>query len=232
MRQVNRGDNGMEKYVCSICGYIYDEAEGVPGDGIGPGTVWDDVADDWVCILCAADKSAFEKEAAPVKTTEKKSVAVVDTPVNTQEMSPQELSILCTNLAEGCTKQYKPEEAALFNELADYFTASSTPAKDPAFEQLAELIEEDFNLRFEDARAAANEVGDRGALRALIWSDKVTRIMKSLVSRYQEQGEAVIEGKDVSVCTICGFIYVGNALPEVCPVCKVTNRKFEKIEGR
>lgn len=41
----------------------------------------------------------------------------------------------------------------------------------------------------------------------------------------------MFEGTGVYVCTICGFIYVGDELPEICPVCKVTNRKFEKIKG-
>ena len=43
--------------------------------------------------------------------------------------------------------------------------------------------------------------------------------------------EKPFEGTGVYVCTICGFIYVGDELPAICPVCKVTNRKFEKIKG-
>lgn len=52
----------MAKYVCSICGYVYDEAEGSPENGIAPGTKWADVADDFVCPLCGADKSVFEAQ--------------------------------------------------------------------------------------------------------------------------------------------------------------------------
>jgi rubredoxin len=52
----------MEKFVCGICGYVYDEAAGDPDNGVAPGTKWDDVSDDWVCPMCGADKSAFEKE--------------------------------------------------------------------------------------------------------------------------------------------------------------------------
>jgi hypothetical protein len=48
-----------------------------------------------------------------------------------------EISALCTNLARCCEKQYKPEEAALFNELADYFKSVSAPSEDPNFEQAA-----------------------------------------------------------------------------------------------
>lgn len=52
----------MKKYVCTVCGYIYDEAEGIPGDGIAPGTKWDDLPEDWVCPQCGAAKDAFEEQ--------------------------------------------------------------------------------------------------------------------------------------------------------------------------
>lgn len=50
----------MKQYVCSVCGYIYDEAAGIPDDGIAPGTLWDQLPEDWVCPLCGAAKSEFE----------------------------------------------------------------------------------------------------------------------------------------------------------------------------
>jgi rubredoxin len=52
----------MEKYVCAICGYVYDEAEGDPDNNIAPGTKWADVPESWVCPMCGADKSAFDKD--------------------------------------------------------------------------------------------------------------------------------------------------------------------------
>ena len=52
----------MEKYVCSVCGYIYDEAQGISEEGIAPGTKWEDLPDDWVCPLCGVSKEEFEKE--------------------------------------------------------------------------------------------------------------------------------------------------------------------------
>ena len=53
----------MDKYVCTVCGYVYDPAEGDPDNGIKPGTAFDDLPDDWVCPVCGAAKSEFEKEA-------------------------------------------------------------------------------------------------------------------------------------------------------------------------
>jgi rubredoxin len=51
----------MDKYECTICGYIYDPAKGDPTSGVKPGTAFADLPDDWVCPECGADKDAFEK---------------------------------------------------------------------------------------------------------------------------------------------------------------------------
>ena len=50
------------RYVCSICGYVYDPAEGDPDSGVPPGTSFDDVPADWVCPVCGASKENFEPE--------------------------------------------------------------------------------------------------------------------------------------------------------------------------
>lgn len=52
----------MKTYVCTICGYVYDEAAGDPENGIAPGTRWEDVPDSWVCPLCSAGKEEFEEQ--------------------------------------------------------------------------------------------------------------------------------------------------------------------------
>ncbi|OLS30382.1 MAG: Rubredoxin-2 [Candidatus Heimdallarchaeota archaeon AB_125] len=49
-----------DKWICTLCGYIYDPELGDPDAGIAPGTAWKDVPDDWVCPECGADKSDFE----------------------------------------------------------------------------------------------------------------------------------------------------------------------------
>lgn len=45
-----------KRYICVICGFIYDEAEGWPEDGIEPGTRWEDVPENWFCPDCGAGK--------------------------------------------------------------------------------------------------------------------------------------------------------------------------------
>ena len=49
----------MKKYVCDVCGHIYDPAEGDPDSGIAPGTPFEDLPDDWECPLCGVSKDQF-----------------------------------------------------------------------------------------------------------------------------------------------------------------------------
>lgn len=48
-----------KKYMCLLCGFIYEEEKGWPEDGIAPGTRWEDVPEDWCCPECSAMKSDF-----------------------------------------------------------------------------------------------------------------------------------------------------------------------------
>jgi rubredoxin len=52
----------MDKYVCTICGYVYDPEQGDPDNGVAAGTKWEDVPEDWECPVCGAPKDDFEKE--------------------------------------------------------------------------------------------------------------------------------------------------------------------------
>ena len=53
----------MDKYECTVCGYVYDPAEGDPDNGIEPGTAFEDLPDNWTCPVCGASKDQFEKQA-------------------------------------------------------------------------------------------------------------------------------------------------------------------------
>lgn len=48
------------KWECIVCGWIYDEAEGLPEEGIPPGTKWEDVPHDWVCPDCGVGREDFD----------------------------------------------------------------------------------------------------------------------------------------------------------------------------
>ena len=51
----------MVKYLCTVCGYIYDPEQGDPESKIGPGTLFEELPDDWVCPICGVSKDEFEK---------------------------------------------------------------------------------------------------------------------------------------------------------------------------
>ena len=50
----------MKRYRCNVCGYIYDPKNGDPDSGIKPGTLWEDVPNDWTCPECGVGKEDFE----------------------------------------------------------------------------------------------------------------------------------------------------------------------------
>ena len=49
----------MQKFVCNVCGYIYDPEQGAPDTGVEPGTPWEEVPADWVCPECGVGKEEF-----------------------------------------------------------------------------------------------------------------------------------------------------------------------------
>ena len=209
------------KYICQICGYVYDDAkEKVP---------FAELPDDWKCPLCGAAKSDFKPEA---NGDEKKVVTAIE-PMeeDLEKLSAGQLAALCSNLARGCEKQYKQEEADLFKQLADYFTAVVPAVNDASVEKIAKELQTDAD-NYAAVRATADANADRGAARVCVWGEKVTRMLSSLVNRYLNEGEAMLKDTNIWVCTTCGFVYIGDTPPELCPVCKVPNWKFEKIEGR
>ena len=196
-----------------------DEKEKVP---------FAELRDTWKCPLCGAVKSDFKREEEK-KAVTKTAVQAVDTDL--KELSVGQLAALCSNLARGCEKQYKTEEAGLFSQLADYFTEITTPVSDATVEKLAADLQGDIE-NYASVRATADADADRGAARVCVWGEKVTRMLSSLVNRYLKDGEAMLENTGIWVCTVCGFVYIGDDAPELCPVCKVPAWKFEKIEGR
>lgn len=209
------------KYVCQICGYVYDDAkEKVP---------FAELPDDWKCPLCGAAKSDFKPEA---NGDEKKVVTPIEPmEADFEKLSAGQLAALCSNLARGCEKQYKQEEAGLFKQLADYFTAVVPAVNDASVEKLAKELQTDAD-NYAAVRATADANADRGAARVCVWGEKVTRMLSSLVNRYLNEGEAMLKDTNIWVCTTCGFVYIGDTPPQLCPVCKVPDWKFEKIEGR
>lgn len=237
----------MRRYVCTVCGYIYDEAAGWPAGGIAPGTMWEAVPEDWVCPVCGAGKSEFREQAdamaKPGKEKKETAGAAVGEAGSSEEagnggeeleelreLTTGELSALCSNLARGCEKQYLAEEASLFMQLADYFKNNTPEEPEADVKGLLSLLHEDLESGYPAANEAAGVKPDRGALRALVWGEKVSRIVNSILQRYEKEGDALLEHTNIYVCDICGFIYIGDTPPALCPVCKVPGWKMTKVE--
>jgi len=227
------------KFTCSVCGYVYDEAvEGVP---------FGELAEDFVCPICKADKSAFKGEEPAAGSAAEAAGAAGESPdagpattatimdpalpVDEVPLTPGQLAALFSNLARGCEKQYNEDGAAKFRELADYFTGITPPETDATVIDLAQLLKTDladYPFKMHTAKAAK----DRGAQRALTWGEKVTTMLSSLVDRYLAEGEQMVADTEIWVCTACGYVWIGKEPPEQCPVCKVPPWKFEKVERR
>lgn len=238
------------RYVCSICGYVYDEEQ--------EGTPFAELPETWICPLCGAPKALFEPEAAPAQeapgtpapaadATEAGAAAdatdSADAPAyNAANVDPDLLEIpsgvlaaIFSNLARGCEKQYHDEEAGLFREIADHFTKKAVAeqaAEQAGLDELSRLLTADLAQGYPALNATATDAGDRGTLRICVWGEKVTRVLASLVDRYRREGEAFLEGKRIWVCSVCGFTFVGPEPPALCPVCKVPAWIFDEIDGR
>jgi rubrerythrin len=142
-------------------------------------------------------------------------------------LSDSELSALCSNLAKACSKQQQKQEESLFDDLARYWE-SSGDASGPAdsLDALMPLILEDLKTGYPEAKESAIGDGDRASLRALVWGEKVTKLLKSLQSRRN-----ALKGQmHVYVCEICGFVAIAEAPPEICPICKAPRFRFTEIK--
>ena len=202
----------MKEYICTVCGYVHKT------DG--------ELPQDFICPLCGAGRDAFKlKEENNAQTATEK-------PHTEKELSAMEMSIICSNLARGCEKQYLPKESENFKKLSEFFRSKAQPEDMASYEKLLELIEQDLSSGFPYGNVVAGKQPDRGALRCQVWAEKVTRMLQSLLLRYRTEGDKMLENTGVYVCTVCGFVYVGNEPPKLCPVCKVPDWKFEKVERR
>lgn len=214
----------MKKYRCKICGYIYDDAK--------ENVKFEDLPDDWTCPWCGAPKSMFElieDESLTAKTEETEEVSFLEPEEeeHLRELDLYEKSFICSNLAKACEKQYQEEAQAFLQELADYFMEKSEKIIG-SFDTVISSIQEDISL-LESAMTVAENMQDRGAKRVLTWATKSTNLLNVLLKTYQEKGLDYIKDTSIWVCDICGFIYIGEEPPKVCPICKVPSFKILEV---
>ena len=211
----------MKKYRCTICGYIYDEAK--------EKVKFVDLPDDWKCPLCGAPKSLFEevKEEKEEINEEPKVQIIEEVDDDLRELSNYEISLICSNLARGCEKQYLEEEKDLFRELSKYYEDLEED-KTGNLDDVINMIDSDINS-FSKAMEVFSKYDDRGAKRVVNWANKSTNIMKVVIDTYKEKGIDYIKNTKIWVCDICGFVYIGDNPPKVCPVCKVPSLKILEV---
>ena len=214
----------MKKYRCTICGYIYDEAvEKVK---------FTDLPDDWKCPLCGAPKEMFEEVIEEEKKEEEKVVVFKSEDETEQEdlreLSNYEISLICSNLARGCEKQYLEEETKLFKELAEYYERKEVK-KEGTFNDILNNVNNDINS-LKEAMEVANQYQDRGAKRIITWATKTTNIIKYIIENYQKNGVNYLKDVKIWVCDICGYVYIGNDVPKICPICKVPSLKILEVK--
>ena len=212
----------MKKYRCKICGYIYDDSK--------EEILFENLPEDWTCPWCGAPKSMFElveEENGSAESKEEVSSKKNEEFEPLRKMDLYEKSFICSNLAKACEKQYQDEEQALLQELADYFMEKSEKVT-ASFETVISSIQEDIPL-LENAMKVADTMQDRGAKRVLTWATKSTNLLNALLKTYQEKGVDYIKDTSIWVCDICGFIYIGDEPPKVCPICKVPSFKILEV---
>ena len=211
----------MKKYRCTICGYIYDDAK--------EKVKFEDLPDDWKCPLCGAPKSLFEevKEEKENVKEESKVEVIEEVDDDLRELSNYEISLICSNLAIGCEKQYLEEEKDLFRELSKHYEGLEED-KAGNLDDVSDMINSDIN-NFSKTMEVFSKYDDRGSKRVVNWANKSTNIMKVVIDTYKEKGIDYIKNTKIWVCDICGFVYIGDIPPKVCPVCKVPSLKILEV---
>lgn len=210
----------MKKYRCTICGYIYDEEK--------ENVKFADLPDDWKCPMCGAPKSLFEEVIEDNQNVEvKKETEVITEDNDLRELSNDEIAYVCSNLAKACEKQYLEEEKKLYLELFKYFI--SNEVKSGKLNDLEVMFDKDIKL-LNDAFNMANTYEDSGAKRVLTWATKTTNIINNIIKNYNEKGIEYIKNNKIWVCDICGFVFIGDNPPQVCPICKVPNFKILEVQ--
>ena len=111
----------MKEYVCTVCGYVHKG----------------ELPEDFVCPVCEAGRDAF-RDVNPdgAKKEENPVLAPKEVPHADRELSAMEMSVICSNLARGCEKQYMPDEMEKFAQLAEFFRSKAQSSGGGSFNNL------------------------------------------------------------------------------------------------
>lgn len=138
------------------------------------------------------------------------------------------LPAIFSNLAKASEKQQLYVQEKLFSELSEGMQMQS-PSPEATLETIEKQITEDLKNQYPEIMKKAEYAKERGVQRALRWGEKVTVLQKSLIGRYLLKGDEFFVENDLFVCEACGFIFLGNTSPDLCPVCKAPKKRFSKV---
>ena len=202
------------KFVCPVCGYVFDEAQ--------ENAAFSSLPETWQCPICKAAKSLFTPQEGEAPT-------ISGEPAQAEELrplTPGELAAVFSNLARGCEKQYHPEEEARFQELAAYFAGLAPQEPDASVAQLLALFQEDLAQGYPAYQAAAQAAGDRGSQRVRVWGEKVTTMVRSLLEQGVPRSSTAFQaiGYKELLSAIDGQVSLEEAVEEV----KLRSRQYAK----
>ncbi len=228
----------MKKYKCTICGYIYDPAQGDPTQGIAPGTPFEALPTDWKCPKCKKGKDVFQ--------------AIEEPKSNPYAGTQTEKNLMAAFAGE--------------SEARNKYTYFASKAKKEGFEQIAALFLQTADNEKEHAKLWFKELNGIGSTAENLaaaaagenyeWTDMyegfartaeaegfkelaekfrgVAAIEKHHEERYRAllhnvEAQEVFAKSEVKVweCRNCGHIVVGTNAPDVCPVCNHPQAYFE-----
>jgi rubrerythrin len=149
------------------------------------------------------------------------------------------LSLAFGSLAQSAVRQQRPNMAKLLSALAlscQIKAVQQAQRETPLQDRSAELARLGAQIKTQLAQAypplveQATALGERGALRAFVWGQKVSLIQNSLLNRYRRQGAALLgDGQGLHVCEACGFVIVREDAPDICPICKAPRQRFVSL---
>lgn len=146
-----------------------------------------------------------------------------------------EMAPILSNLAKAAEKMQAPDLAVRFLNLSKSCDLTldavdrEMPPVSNTWDSCAAQNQILLTRAFPSIESALEARPDRAVLRVDTWGKKVAAIQKSLLQRYIQKGDDVVRGKDIFVCEACGFIFLGDAAPAICPICKAPASRFVRV---
>ena len=143
-----------------------------------------------------------------------------------KELSTEEMSAICSGLARGCEKQGLIPEMVAFNKIAAYYRVKSGAKIELNNLKHADaMFDQNLSTGYYTVYNTAKVNEYRAVFRSLVWREKASSMIKSLLCRYAKEGDVMLQNLRMFVCDTCGYIWLGDVPPDMCPVCKAPSRK-------